>query len=445
MPKHIRAALLTYRDRQWFWWFAVLLVAVQTWVIVSKQAAAPRGSTSLFLLELQGATFALFCALLGDQVKTQFLSHRSNVIPGYRTAHLNTALLLGVIVGIVVMAPTELRPGMNFQQFAEAAVFLWFVGLAAFGIAYFLHLLFIFIILQVAFMSKTMSGFLALLTAGDRGLLANVILINVLGSAALLWRMWHVDEEMFEFRWVGFGQSWPQANKREVETPGSFFERLYKPDETRYERIERPLGSSLSAQLNHFQLGMAGVQSTAMTTVTWIATLWIIGYFIPAPPPNLVGIIVIMPVITLLSGFGGFQRDPLPKLEWIMMLPFARKDLVARIGGAMAVLILKLWCCYAIASYFVAWMPQPGIIAAPPPLLPFATSLADQFLIFGIISLPILWRRLAVRWLGFPLAVGAAVVAIDLPRTAVTIAAMVLAGTILSWISYRQWCRVDIA
>src|SRR5262249_31808668 len=149
----------------------------------------------------------------------------------------------------------------------------------------------------------------------------------------------------------------------------------------RLDRIVRPLNRNLWSQLRHVQLSFPTPSGVLRSEVFLIGILWGInaGVGISQQTPFMT-IFLFMPILTVVSAVNGRRND----LQLAFMLPFKRSEIIARLGGALFLSMLRTWLGYAVATYFVTWMPLPGVIREIPSPVPLLVSLAAQFPLFGI-------------------------------------------------------------
>src|SRR5262249_44634350 len=106
-------------------------------------------------------------------------------------------------------------------------------------------------------------------------------------------------------------------------------------------------------------------------------------------------IFLFMPILTVVSAVNGRRND----LQLAFMLPFKRSEIIARLGGALFLSMLRTWFGYAVATYFVTWMPLPGVIREIPSPVPLLVSLAAQFPLFGIAMIALMLRQVKLIYL----------------------------------------------
>jgi hypothetical protein len=446
--ERIRAAYLTYIQRIEF---QVLVILVFTlWIFLNIFITA-FSNWHISYLTLAVPGIVIYSSLTGEQLKRQLASYRSHLVPNYRAPHFWTALGLSLIFGFVMCIPLAQATPAGFKGIEGIAVFLWSMGLLAFCAGYFLRPLFIFTFFSLWFITERIkaSGFFLSVIASQNPAMTLVLIVNSVVSILLVWRMTRLHEGMFEYRWMEAMDN-PLVQRTHEPEGRSFgrtiYQKLFQPSERALNRIQWPMRRDLLAQMRHFQLSLEMSQPAPTWIFSWIGIMWVVN-FITGTDTNAgwLSSIMILPTFTLFASTGGFQRNT---LEWVGMLPLSRKELITKVGGAMVWSVLRWWACFAVAVYFVSWMPFPGVIRGLPPLLPFAASLSLQLPMFAIATLTAMKHKAIARGLavGGVIALSGFFIAFaSTPsRAALMIAATILLGAALTWASYRHWRAADI-
>jgi hypothetical protein len=331
------------------------------------------------------------------------------------------------------------------------------IGLAAFGWSFFLlcfsigciHPLAIVLALPslILFLGFIMTGSSVWLSIMSNGpAVSLILLLNLIVTVVLLGRLLQLHRGVIE---SGFYDSLnPTLYKRRIwsrerkDWSGS----LNRGDRV-LDSIRRPVGSDLRSQVRHFLLGF-GLRVNVMALIPLLAAiLWLIHfvssqYTRGADFEKGMGLsfTIMAAVIVLTSG----RKN----LQWILLLPAQRKEIVSRYGTAMALRWLHVILTIETAYYIVAWMPFPGVPHHSPSIWPFVDSLTAQLPLFGIATLIAAKPHAMVQYLVAFAVMIALIAAPDLNALGLHLflpaVFLVLGIGVIAW-SYRRWLQTDIS
>jgi len=434
----VRAVLLTYSERTAF---RILCLAA----VLSILAPFNRPPVSIFsYLIFAVPLVCISSVLLGNQVFRQFIPHRARLIPRFASAHFVGALAVILVVVLLLALPFVFakRAGVldfaEFQNVSLMVVFasLWFFGLVTFSAIYFSRpeVLFAFIIAGES--ERSRAFFFAMLSDPARSLLP-LLLVNGIGSIAVVWRVAWVHEGMRENRFRD-----TKRERRRLSAPpwwsSSTIER------TR-DQITRPLKRDLWSQIRHFQLSLGISESILKSAALVLVMFWLINILSRTTQgAQLWSLVLLMPGLKAVSAIKERKNSGL-QLEF--MLPFSRDELFARLGGALFLSQLRTWSAYALASFVLSLMPMPGVINGIPPLLPLLASLAALFPLFGVAMVGLVRREVKVIYAAtfiMVILMSFVFVVASTAQLALFIIAVACGGAGSIWYSYRRWCRVDM-
>ena len=450
------------------WSVRTLVVLGMLWLAfvywyVQGEYLDPLGYINLF-----GPMLLVFFGALGSKAKSEFVPFRSRLIPHWSLAHLAVAAGLSVVVVLFLAGTAAISLHGNFSEghwkdvsYLGMFGFLWFLALMFFSVGYFSGPAFLggmpLVFALLVFRGHDFLRLISILVQGKQpGIVTIVILIDAVGSVALVRRMLHVDEEMAERRWtVTFDPREQQRQMWSREAPDRGIRQNISSWMFRsLDEIQRPLRQDLPSQIRHFQLGIMAPRGYMAVSVLMVLIFWTINLVTGNPFP--VSDYFFWSLLGINSVFAQVMFSQRNSFQWIFMLPLRRREIVIRYFGALLTSVLKMWFSYILAIFVVQWMPFPGSVAGAPPLLSMIESFAALFPLFGIMTLVLMWPRevRAKRAVVLVLLVAVLITLIAVtigkvtkmhePAPVFTIAAF-LTGIGLIWFSYRRWLRADLA
>src|SRR5262245_5326137 len=386
----------------------------------------------------------IFSVLLGNQVFRQFIPHRARLIPRFASVHFVGALAVILVLVVLLALPFVFaeRAGVlglgEFQNVSLMVVFasLWFFGLVTFSAIYFSRpeVLFAFIIAGES--ERCRAFFFAMLSDPARSLLP-LLLVNGIGSIAVVWRVAWVHEGMRENRF--------RDTRRERRRLSALPWWSSSAIERTRDQITRPLRRDLWSQIRHFQLSLGVSESILKSAALFLGLFWLINILSRTTQgAQLWSLVVLMPGLKAVSAIKERKNSGL-QLEF--MLPFSRDELFARLGGALFLSQLRTWSAYALASFVLSVMPMPGVIDGIPSPFPWLASFAALFPLFGIAMLGLAARQVKVIYAAtviMAILMSFVFVVASTAQLALFIIAVACGGAGSIWYSYRRWCRVDL-
>jgi hypothetical protein len=403
-------------------WLGVLALPLDDPGIVALYALC-------YVLVIAGAT--------GNALRKRLASPRAQTIPDYPGAHLTVAF------GLCALALTICSGIGGFRGLPPAALLLllWSCALVAVTAGYVvpavaLNALHGFVVAGAGALALVLYKFeLNHLLTEKMGSAVNLLLFVVNATLTMLCvrRMFHLSEETFAYLPL-------------TELTRSQYGKGSQRSIPELDSMPAALPSDRAPRLRYLELGLLPGRSSFLFLAGLVTTVVLVTRLSGAPT-DLFLMGSFMP-FAMVSGLG----HVVPRF---LMLPLARRELVANGLGAILLALLRVWCAVMLATTISDW--------SVPPVESLLESLALLLWLFGTLTLAMgaqaRLRSMVVKAvfmiplilvLGFVVALGfvfaddflqAGAAAVPIP---VRIALYFIGGAAMIGLSYRRWCNWEM-